>query len=45
MAAIGRELVKGRKPDEVSRETLVLLGDIEELLGEKVFNYAVRGTE
>jgi hypothetical protein len=29
----------------VSREVLLLLDDIEELLGEKVLNYAVRGTE
>ncbi|MFJ8462377.1 TetR/AcrR family transcriptional regulator [Streptomyces swartbergensis] len=42
-AAIGREMVKGRNPDEVSREMLVLLDDIEELLSEKVLNYAVRG--
>lgn len=41
--AIGREMVAGRKPDEVSREALVLLDDIEELLSEKVLNYAVRG--
>ncbi|GGS74405.1 TetR/AcrR family transcriptional regulator [Streptomyces violaceus] len=43
--AIGREMVKGRNPDEVSREMLVLLDDIEELLSEKVLNYAVRGAE
>lgn len=41
--AIGREMTAGRKTDEVSREALVLLDDIEELLGEKVLNYAVRG--
>ncbi|MCK8434749.1 TetR/AcrR family transcriptional regulator [Streptomyces sp. D2-8] len=41
--AIGREMTKGRNPDEVSREMLVLLDDIEELLSEKVLNYAVRG--
>ncbi|MFE7899925.1 TetR/AcrR family transcriptional regulator [Streptomyces sp. NPDC057424] len=41
--AIGREMTKGRKPDEVSREMLVLLDGIEELLSEKVLNYAVRG--
>ncbi|MFE9608798.1 TetR/AcrR family transcriptional regulator [Streptomyces sp. NPDC006012] len=40
---IGREMMTGRKPDEVSREVLVLLDDIEELLSEKVLNYAVRG--
>ncbi|MFJ8714324.1 TetR/AcrR family transcriptional regulator [Streptomyces violaceus] len=43
--AIGREMVKGRNPDEVSREMLVLLDDIEELLSEKVLNYAVRDPE
>ncbi|MFF5847368.1 TetR/AcrR family transcriptional regulator [Streptomyces massasporeus] len=41
--AVGREMVKGRNPDEVSREMLVVLDDIEELLSEKVLNYAVRG--
>lgn len=42
MAVIGREMVKGRKPDEVSREVLVLLDDVEQLLSDKVLNYAVR---
>jgi hypothetical protein len=42
---IGREMLAGRKPAEVSREVLVLLGDIEDLLSEKVLNYAVRGAE
>ncbi|WP_037680598.1 TetR/AcrR family transcriptional regulator [Streptomyces griseus] len=42
-ATIGREMVAGRNPDEVSREMLVLLDGIEELLSEKVLNYAVRG--
>ncbi|MET7736444.1 TetR/AcrR family transcriptional regulator [Streptomyces sp. NPDC005402] len=42
MAVIGREMVKGRKPDEVSREVLVLLDDMEHLLSDKVLNYAVR---
>ncbi|MFG2127569.1 TetR/AcrR family transcriptional regulator [Streptomyces sp. NPDC048751] len=42
-AIIGREMVAGRNPDEVSREVLVLLDGIEELLSEKVLNYAVRG--
>ncbi|MDQ0751327.1 AcrR family transcriptional regulator [Streptomyces africanus] len=41
--AIGREMTKGRNPDEVSREVLVLLDDMEELLSGKVLNYAVRG--
>ncbi|WP_181796363.1 TetR/AcrR family transcriptional regulator [Streptomyces sp. WELS2] len=40
---IGREMVSGRKPAEVSREVLVLMDDIEDLLSEKVLNYAVRG--
>lgn len=40
---IGREMLAGRKPAEVSREALVLLDDIEDLLSEKVLNYAVRG--
>lgn len=43
--AVGREMLKGRNPDEVSREMLVLLDDIEELLSEKVLNYAVRGAQ
>ncbi|MFE0440413.1 TetR/AcrR family transcriptional regulator [Streptomyces nigra] len=43
--AVGREMLKGRKPGEVSREALVLLDDIEELLSEKVLNYAVRGAQ
>lgn len=42
---IGRETVAGRNPGKVSQETLVLLGGIEELLGEKVLNYAVRGAQ
>jgi len=45
MGVIGREMVKERNPREVSREVLVLLDDIEDLLSEKVLNYAVRGTE
>ncbi|MEU2063859.1 helix-turn-helix domain-containing protein [Streptomyces sp. NPDC013455] len=40
---IGREMLAGRKPVEVSREVLALLDDIEDLLSEKVLNYAVRG--
>ncbi|NUT31339.1 MAG: TetR/AcrR family transcriptional regulator [Streptomyces sp.] len=43
--AVGREMLKGRNPDEVSREMLVLLDDIEELLSEKVLNYAVRAAQ
>jgi AcrR family transcriptional regulator len=45
MGVIGREMVAGRNPDEVSREVLVLLDGIEELLSEKVLNYAVRGAQ
>ncbi|WP_416964660.1 TetR/AcrR family transcriptional regulator [Streptomyces sp. Agncl-13] len=45
MGVIGREMVKGRNPGEVSREALVLLDDIEDLLGENVLNYAVRAVE
>ena len=45
MGVIGREMVKGRNPGEVSREALVLLDDIEDLLSEKVLNYAVRAVE
>jgi len=42
MATIGREMMAGRNPDEVSREVLLLLDDMEGLLSEKVLNYAVR---
>lgn len=42
MAFIGREMVAGRPPAEVSREALVLLSDMEDMLGEKVLKYAVR---
>ncbi|RPE40657.1 TetR family transcriptional regulator [Streptomyces sp. Ag109_O5-1] len=45
MSVIGREMVKGGDPREVSREVLVLLDDIEDLLSEKVLNYAVRDAE
>ncbi|MGW3288469.1 TetR/AcrR family transcriptional regulator [Streptomyces sp. NPDC001002] len=43
MVSVGRAMLTGRNPDVVSREVLVLLDEIEELLGEKVLNYAVRG--
>ncbi|MET7988302.1 TetR family transcriptional regulator [Streptomyces sp. NPDC005281] len=42
VSAIGSEMMAGRDPDEVSREMLVLLDDMEELLSAKVLNYAVR---
>ncbi|MFG3210070.1 TetR/AcrR family transcriptional regulator [Streptomyces tendae] len=45
MATIGRRLMAGGKPAEVSREILVLLDEMEELLSEKVLNYAVRGAQ
>ncbi|KUN98810.1 hypothetical protein AQJ84_14275 [Streptomyces resistomycificus] len=43
--SVGCEMVSRCKPDEVSREVLVLLDDIEELLGDRVVNYAVRGEQ
>ncbi|MEV7239664.1 TetR/AcrR family transcriptional regulator [Streptomyces sp. NPDC003236] len=42
MAVIGREMVRGRDPRDVSREVLALLDDIEDLLSEQVLTYAVR---
>lgn len=42
---IAREMMAGRNPDEVSREVLVLLDDMEELLSEKVLKYAVRAVQ
>ena len=42
MGVIGREMVAGRAPAEVSREVLRLVDDIEGLLSEQVLNYAVR---
>ncbi|MFF4352702.1 TetR/AcrR family transcriptional regulator [Streptomyces sp. NPDC001530] len=45
MSVIGREMMTGRNQDEVSREVLVLLDDMGELLSEKVLNYAVRAAE
>ncbi|MFG2722985.1 TetR/AcrR family transcriptional regulator [Streptomyces sp. NPDC048416] len=43
MAAISREMMAGRDPKAVSREVLVLIDEMEGLLGDKVLNYAVRG--
>ncbi|WP_328448103.1 hypothetical protein OG780_13940 [Streptomyces sp. NBC_00386] len=40
--AIGREMGAGRAPDEVSREILVLLDGMEELLSPEVLGCAVR---
>ncbi|MEI5101520.1 TetR/AcrR family transcriptional regulator [Streptomyces sp. PmtG] len=42
MAWIGAEMVERRDPAEVSREALVLLDELEELLSERVLNYAAR---
>ncbi|MEV5475006.1 hypothetical protein ACWDWT_37960 [Streptomyces sp. NPDC003343] len=44
-AVVDRETTACRNPDEVSREALVLLDRIEELLSDKVPNYAVRAQE
>ncbi|WP_328493901.1 TetR/AcrR family transcriptional regulator [Streptomyces sp. NBC_00414] len=45
MSTVGREMVAGRDPADVSREVLRLLDGMEELLSEKVLNYAVRAPE
>ncbi|MEU1468476.1 TetR/AcrR family transcriptional regulator [Streptomyces sp. NPDC005761] len=45
MAYIGGEMVAGREAADVSRDALVLLDDIEDLLGERVLNYARRAAE
>lgn len=45
MGCIGREMCAGRNPVTVSREALDLLDDMEELLGRKVLEYAVRPAE
>lgn len=39
---ISAEMTAGRNPGEVSREALDLLDEIEDLLGERVLDYAVR---
>ncbi|MGW2558002.1 TetR/AcrR family transcriptional regulator [Streptomyces sp. NPDC001514] len=44
MGTIGREMMAGRRPIEVSREVLVLIDDLEDLLSERVLVYAVRRT-
>jgi AcrR family transcriptional regulator len=43
MAGIGQRMLAGGTPSGVSRETLLVLDELEELLSEKVLNYAVRG--
>ncbi|MFG3107599.1 TetR/AcrR family transcriptional regulator [Streptomyces tendae] len=45
MVEIGHRMVAGGKPSEVSREMLLLLDEMEELLSEKALNYAVRGAQ
>ncbi|WP_282084350.1 TetR/AcrR family transcriptional regulator [Streptomyces tendae] len=45
MATIGRRLMAGGKPAEVSRDILVLLDEMEDLLSDRVLNYAVRGEQ
>lgn len=45
IAAIGERMLAGGRPAEVSRETLVLLDEMEGLLSPKVLKYAVRGAE
>ncbi|AOP49748.1 TetR/AcrR family transcriptional regulator [Streptomyces lydicus] len=42
MTAIAYEMIAGRKADVVSREALVLLDEMEDLLSERVLNYAVK---
>ncbi|MGW0732832.1 TetR/AcrR family transcriptional regulator [Streptomyces sp. NPDC002851] len=42
MGVIGRAMVNGGKPEIVSRDVLALLDEIEDLMSEKVLNYAVR---
>ncbi|MET7296050.1 TetR/AcrR family transcriptional regulator [Streptomyces griseoloalbus] len=43
IATIGQRMLAGGRPAEVSRETLVLLDEMEGLLSPKVLKYAVRG--
>ncbi|MCX4905338.1 TetR/AcrR family transcriptional regulator [Streptomyces sp. NBC_00878] len=45
MSTVGREMMACRDPAEVSREVLNLLDGMEDLLSEKVLNYAVRAPE
>ncbi|MFD7443242.1 TetR/AcrR family transcriptional regulator [Streptomyces sp. NPDC059909] len=44
MGVIGREMMAGRRPVEVSREVLGLIDQMEDLLSERVLGYAVRLT-
>ncbi|MYR43270.1 TetR/AcrR family transcriptional regulator [Streptomyces sp. SID5910] len=45
MTTIGRRMTAGGKPAEVSRGILALLDEMEELLSDRVLNYAVRGAD
>ncbi|MEU5976162.1 TetR/AcrR family transcriptional regulator [Streptomyces sp. NPDC047315] len=45
MEFVSREMTANRAPEDVSREALGVLDEIEELLGRRVFNYAVRASE
>ncbi|MGW6460875.1 TetR/AcrR family transcriptional regulator [Streptomyces sp. NPDC055078] len=45
MGVIGREMMAGRDPAAVSRETLGIMDEMEDLLGERVLAYAVRAAE
>ncbi|MFC8667815.1 TetR/AcrR family transcriptional regulator [Streptomyces sp. NPDC057199] len=45
MSTVGREMMACRDPAQVSREVLALLDGMEDLLSEKVLNYAVRAAE
>ncbi|MFI6288168.1 TetR/AcrR family transcriptional regulator [Streptomyces sp. NPDC051018] len=42
--AVRRGMMAGRAPGDVSRDTLGVVDEIEELLGERVLNYAVRAS-
>ncbi|MGW7008308.1 TetR/AcrR family transcriptional regulator [Streptomyces sp. NPDC054933] len=44
MGYIGGQMMAGRNPAEVSREALALLDEMEDLLGERVLNYAAKNT-
>ncbi|MFF9453073.1 TetR/AcrR family transcriptional regulator [Streptomyces flaveolus] len=45
MTAIGRRMTAGGRPAAVSRDVLVLLDEMEQLLSDRVLNYAVRGAD
>ncbi|GJF19827.1 hypothetical protein SHO565_06640 [Streptomyces sp. HO565] len=44
-AAVGRRPTAGRKPAEVSRDIPVPLHEREDLVSDRVLNYAVRGAD